>query len=298
MFRSVLILAACSSSAAPPSADAGSERDSDVPVFDAGTVVPDAEPACAVNRVPLLTTILDGTADAQAVSARLDGEDVYLGFDSGSPMTFIFGDPEGPEYVPDAAMISIGCVDWIVDAIRFEGIGEERLDGRRVVGVLGLDFFEEHAIAIDYPRGELVQYRERAPDLAGASSLPVRGLEELRVVTDVVLDGAPLALMVDTGAPSTIVLGMEGRPGDEEIVLGTADGRTWTAYAGDGVLEIPGEDARTVPILRAPELDYVEETVSEVGAAGLLGMTSLGWRKLIFDLPNERLHLFPREPVP
>lgn len=291
----VFMLVACSSSVAP-SSDASVERDGGS-IADAGSVR-DSEPACAVNRVALFTTIIDGTADAQGVSARLAGEDVYLGFDSGSPMTFVFGDPEGPEYVPDAATISIGCVDWIVDAIRFEGIGEERLDGRRVVGVLGLDFFEEHAIAIDYPRGELVQYRERAPNLAGASSLPIRGLEELRVLTDVDLDGASLALMVDTGAPSTIVLGMEGRPGDEEIVLGTANGRTWTAYAGDGVLVLPGEAPRTVPVLRALELEYVEEAVRDVGAVGLLGMTSLGWRRVVFALPNERLHLFRAEPLP
>jgi hypothetical protein len=297
----VLVLAALVACGSPPATSPDAAPGTDAAVPDAGgndAALPDAGDACAVNRVPLYTTVEDGVADTQAVIATLDGEEVYLGFDSGSPMTFVFGDEGDPEFVPDAATLTVGCVDRIVDAIRFEGIGEERLDGRRVVGVLGLDFFEDAAIAIDYPRGELVQYRTVPPEIDGATAIPIRGLDELRIVADAELDGESIAWMVDTGAPSTILVGVEGREGDEEVTLQTADGRTWTAFVGDGLLALPGEAPRLVPIMRAPALKYVEETVAEVGARGLLGMTSIGWRKMVIDLPSETLYLFPLEEPP
>src|SRR5215208_2011778 len=64
--------------------------------------------ASATHEVPLITTVDDGVADVQVVPIVFEGEDAWLALDTGSPLTFLFSDPAGPEYVDEAGTIQIG----------------------------------------------------------------------------------------------------------------------------------------------------------------------------------------------
>lgn len=251
--------------------------------------------AASSNVVPLVTTLEDGVADSQVVPVRIDDREAWLALDTGAPFTFLFSDPDGPEYVEDAGTIEIGCEKWVVPGYRDEAIGVEMFRGKAIAGVLGLDFFLHLPAEIDYPGGRLVRYLDG--DLpAGDMELPwvpLRGRERARALIDVVLDNTGFTLMFDTGAHDTILIDAQGGEDDEAALVQTADGRTWEVHLGKASLSLPGEDPRTIPVMRAPELEYIAPELRESRAHGLLGLTSLGWRRVVFDFEGGALRLGP-----
>ena len=99
--------------------------------------------------------------------------------------------------------------------------------------------------------------------------------------------------MLDTGAHDTILIGAAGDDDDEPARVQTADGRIWDVRIGSAVLSLPGEDSRSVPVMRAADLPYIAPELREIKAHGLLGLTSLGWRRVVFDFDAGLLRLGP-----
>ena len=61
------------------------------------------------------------------------------------------------------------------------------------------------------------------------------------------------------------------------------------------LIDFAGESSQT-PVLRAPSFPYFEQTVALLGGdlKGLLGLSVLGDRRLIFDGPHKTIRLQPR----
>lgn len=262
-----------------------------------GCASSERDPAApTVNVVPLVTTLDDGVADSQVIPIRYQNEDAWLALDTGAPFTFLFSDLSGPEYVEDAGAICIGCETWPVAAYRDDAIGVEMFQDKPIVGIMGLDFFLDVPAEIDYPGGRLVRHLDRTLP-AGDSELPVlplRGGADGRALIDVLLDETGFTLMFDTGAHDTILIDSVGRDGDEHGQVQTADGRVWDVSLGDAILSFPGEAAREVPVMRAGDLAYIAPELREIKAHGLFGLTSLGWRRVLFDFDAGVLRLGPR----
>ncbi|MGE0784726.1 MAG: hypothetical protein AB7S26_03485 [Sandaracinaceae bacterium] len=284
-----LALAACTET--PTTADAGR---ADASASDAGTTL-DAGGSgrCEVNEVSLTLTIsAGGFADDQLVPITYRGEEGYLAIDTGSPLTFVFGDPDGPTYVDDAGEVEIGCERFGVPAVTLEAIGREPFRDRYVLGILGLDFFASAPSELDYPGRRVVRHLDGRPDFEDATIVDVAWNGD-RIVVEATFDGEPLRLMYDAGSPHTLWVGQMARPGDEEVELNTVDGGSLLAYEGTAVLAFAGE-TRTVPVWRTERFEYLEEELMELGAVGLFGVSSLGFRRLVFDLEHDRLGLGPR----
>jgi hypothetical protein len=270
-------------------------------------------PAC--NFVPLVTTIEDGVADCQVVPVMFRGEKAWLALDTGAPITFLFTEvltgsqvglqPASPveledlekadTYVEYAGTVEIGCESWRLPGYGDAAIGVEMLRGRPIVGILGLDFFSDVPAVIDYPGNRIVRYLDGAypASYRELPSVPLHGLESGRALIDVVIDGAELTLMLDTGAHDTILIG-SSEPDDGELMhVQTADGRRWYVRLGEAVLELPGEPARTVAVMRARDIGYFAPELRELGAGGLFGLTSLGWRRVMLDFETGVLRLGP-----
>ena len=283
----VLLSVGCGGSEdpAPPDADEGG---------DGGErpLVPIA-PRGETNELPLTTTLEDGVADVQVVPIRFEGQDAWFALDTGAPMTFLFSDPDGPEYVPEAGTIEIGSEEWTVPGYRDDAIGVEYFENKAILGILGIDFFADGPTELDYPGGRIVRWLRGAPRTEGAASVPLHGLEHDRPLVDVVIDDMPLTMMLDTGAHDTIWLGVTGDDDDQLAQVQTADGQIWDVYVGDGRVAFPGERERVVTVLRALDIGYIKPELDEIGAQGLLGLTALGWRKVVFDFPAGELSLFP-----
>lgn len=248
---------------------------------------------CVANVVPLELTIADGVADVQAVPARFNGVDGWLGLDTGNPATFVFGGPDDPDYVPYAGDLTIGCETLPVPSRKLPAIGTEQLEGKPVFGVLGIDFFTDHPSEIDYPGARIARYLDgNGPPIDGLTTVPFVYVEP-RLMVDVEIDSTPLTLIYDTGAHDTMWVGQDGNPGDEPILIGTADGDTFTAYVGTGVLALGDVRPRTITVLRAPEAPYLIDRLVQLGADGLLGATGMGFRRIVFDFAKEELRLGP-----
>jgi hypothetical protein len=240
-----------------------------------------------------LTISPDEVADSQVIPVRYEGVDAYLGIDTGSPLTFVFGVPGDPEYVPYVGDVAVGCELYPVSLLTLEAIGPEPFNGRPIIGIVGMDFFSEVPSEIDYPGREVVRHLDRAFDETGLAEIIVDWTGD-RVIVDAALDQQPVRLIYDAGSPHTIWVGQQGQPGDEEVLLGTADGGTTVAYAGTALLDFAGEDDVLIPIFRVPSFPYLEDELVELGAHGLLGATGLGFRRVVFDLGASRMLLGPR----
>ncbi|MFH2002523.1 MAG: hypothetical protein ABIK28_22820 [Planctomycetota bacterium] len=249
----------------------------------------------SLNIVPLVTTFDDGVIDSQVIPVRVADGEAWLALDTGAPFTFLFSDTAGPEYVENAGTVEIGCEKWQVPGYRDEAIGEEMFQGKPIVGVLGLDFFLYVPAEIDYPNNRLVRHLDgKLPaDNNKFSRVPLRGRENARALIDVVLDGINMTLMFDTGAHDTILIGAPGGENDELTQVQTADGRKCDVHLGKATLSLPGEEPRTIPVMRALDFPYVAPELREIHAHGLFGLTSLGWRCVVFDFDDGALRLGP-----
>jgi hypothetical protein len=246
--------------------------------------------------VPLVTTRADGVADSQVVPVRCDGRRAWLALDTGAPFTFLFSDPGGDEYVEDAGEVELGGMRRRLPGYRDDAIGVETFRGRPIVGVLGLDWFADAPAAVDYPGGRIVRYQDGVlPEDERLPTLPLRGRDDERALVTVMLDGEALTLMLDTGAHDTILIDRVGDARDEVTAVQTADGRVWPVHVGEALLALPGEAPRTIPVLRAGDLAYVAPELRELGADGLLGLTALGWRRIVFDFDAGVVRLGPLE---
>jgi hypothetical protein len=250
-----------------------------------------AAPAPAFNEAPLILTFADGVADSQVIPVEVNGTAAWLALDTGSAHTFLFRGQDDPEYVAEAGTVRIGTQTLTLPGYGAAGIGVEMFQGKPILGILGVDFFLPRG-EIDYPGGRVVAWGDGAiPGAQNLPSIPLRVVEDLARVS-VVMDGRTLDLMLDTGAHDTVLLGVDGQPGDEPAQVSTADGAISPVWIGASTVELPREAQRSVPVMRAREIDYISPwLVEEQGANGLLGMTSLGLRRLILD--GDRLLLGP-----
>ncbi len=250
-----------------------------------------AAPPRDANAVPLVVTLDDGVADSQVVPVEVNGRAAWLALDTGSELSFLFRGPGDPEFLESAGAVWIGDECLWLPAYGDDGIGVEWFDGKPILGVLGLDFFLPRG-EIDYPGGRVVAYRSGpVPNARDLPGLPLRVADGVARVT-VAIDGGELELAFDTGAHDTILLGVDAQPGDEEMAVQTADGAVALVFAGRATVTLPGEPPRSVPVMRAQEIPYLAWLVDELDLDGLLGLTSIGFRRVVFD--GDRLRLGPR----
>ena len=254
----------------------------------ASTGVPDA-----LRSVPLVTTREDGVADSQVVPVRYEDEEAWLALDTGAPFSFLFADPDGPEFVERAGTVEIAGQRWELPGYGDDGIGIELFQERPIVGVLGLDFFFDRPSAIDYPAGRLERCISGS-DRRELTILKLKGRAPARALVEVVLDGQIRTMLFDTGAHDSLLLGVTGHAVDQAIEVQTADGVRWPVSEGLGRLELPGEPARTIPLMRAQEIGYISPMLKDLEAQGLLGLTALGWRRIELDFQAGELRLGSR----
>ncbi len=261
-------------------------------------VAPD-EP-CAVNRVPLLWTTPGDSASGELggmlVPVEHEGRSGYLAIDTGSGLTFLYLGEDGPEYVPEAGTVRIGCETLSLPGRSF---GADDPSGLGILGVLGADFFLTVTTDFDPAAGTITRYPGGGgpQGTEGWTALPYEDVQH-HCLLRLTVDGVPLRLMWDTGSPHLLWVGAEGRPGDEPSLAQDVEGGRFPMFAGPGQLEIPGlaHESRPVPvILRAPRFPYFEGTVEALGGdlQGLAGQSVFGWRRLVFEPAARVLRVGP-----
>jgi hypothetical protein len=259
----------------------------------AGGSIGEGGSGCAINVADMIVESDDGVATRLHVPIEHEGTDAALFFDTGSALSFFALGVDGPRYVPHAGDVALGCDTVPMAGRAFDSFG--MTGALELVGILGADYLLGGVSEIDTAGAKLVRRAGALPPEQRA--WPLQSYEDIQghIITGVTLDGRAVRLMFDTGAPHILWLGEEGQPGDQTVTTTDAVGNVLTLYLGEVALEMVGEPAETVPVLRAPSFPYFEQTVKALGGNihGLLGLSALRGRNLVVDPDGATLRLAP-----
>ena len=241
-------------------------------------------------EVPL-RTVSYGDTDRYFVDVTIDGAVETWQLDTGSGITFRYEGTSAPAYTPDLGMLDAGC-----GALGFAGRalvgGHPGPDGATVSGLLGMDFLLRAGVVLDIER-LVVAHHEAPPAWPDAVRVPFDDVQSHALVP-LALDGESVRLLFDTGGGHTLWVGQDGQPGDAVEQVQDAQGTIFSIYVGSGLLEL-GAIRREIPVARAPEFPYFQDTVDALGGDihGLLGVTAFPGEALRFDQELGELWIRP-----
>jgi len=178
-------------------------------------------------------------------------------------------------------------------------------EGRRVDGLLGQDFLEQHVVEIDYARGRI-----RLMDPAGfvpsggGTSIPITLVGGLAVAEGAITvrggDSIPCRFVIDTGVRATLVLFHPFSVGHRLL---DAPGNLLSALIGGGAGgETRGDVGRLASLrigaseFQDPVAIFSRDTVgvfASDGLDGIIGGELLRRCKVTFDYPHARIILEP-----
>jgi hypothetical protein len=215
-----------------------------------------------------------------------EGADAALLVDTGSQISFLSHD--GPDGAPNVGEVDFGCERRTLRGRPFHST--ETADGRPVVGFLGNDYFLEKQRMFDLPADRI---RDGTCPLTWPRAMIENRFDYLFVMAQV--DGAMLRLGFDTGAPHTLWLGQDGKPGDQPVSSQDAYGNPLVFYLGSAQLAFAESPARTVPILRIQSFPSLEDSNAAIGGGidGLLGLTTMGDRRFCIDAVDGSIRFEP-----
>ncbi len=154
---------------------------------------------------------------------------------------------------------------------------------------------------LDLARDTATRYDDSAgiDGLADMVRLPYTDTKGAWIV-DATLDGTPVRLWVDTGTPTTLWMGQEGRPGDQHIVLVDQQNGQTDAYVGSADVQFGDEPGETQTVMRVPVSAYLDGLREYFGVQidGILGLESLTGRKLVTGAEAGAIRLSRRPPGP
>lgn len=222
--------------------------------------------------------------------------------DTGSQLTFIFGDETSPQWVPDVASVVIAGQTISVGSRPVVPWGES-YSGLPVIGILGNDVLfgdaqrwvepagPAGAWELDIAGGRIVHHRT-LPSTTNWYAIPYENVYDF-MFTDVTIDGSTVRLAIDTGASNTLWIGQEGRTGDTPIDTQDGYGNPITLWEGLSVVQVGNAPAVEVPVYRTPTFPSLEDGNEAMGvdAVGLLGLSVLGAR-VLFDAGNDQVWIY------
>lgn len=256
-----------------------------------------ASDSAAVSGAPHRPS--DPVANVETIDVRLDSEGGHLSrvyvpvdqngtrehaiLDSGTARTW-YRLASGTDFTADAFVSRIGDTTLTIFGRNVPALGET-IEGREEIGAIGLDWMSAGPTELDLRNGRLVRYPVGTV-LPGVESWPTMTVRRSRglVHGDVTVDGVTHHVMVDTGAPITLLIG-EPRPGDVPRTSHDVLGQSFTVYDGTSTVAIAAE-GHAVPVERAPVFQHLTDIGNAIGEniEGLLGLSSMGQGRVIFDL--------------
>jgi hypothetical protein len=226
--------------------------------------------------------------------ARKSGTGI-LSVDTGSPLTFVFPDRDGPNS-PATETLAYGCTSAEINTYRVPSTGVV-VGGSPQIGILGTDVLFARPSLLDIGGKRLTRFFDRGamPDTTGWITAPVEIVKKQMIVS-ASIDGTPVRLLVDTGAPYVLWIGQEGRPTDVKSAATDAQGNAFEIYSGASMVAIAGDPPRSVKVDRAPTFNYLDAKIAYLGGniQGLLGLSAFGDARVLFDAQRRELRIEPR----
>ena len=255
------------------------------------TPLPPARPeVCHDESIPLVIERRAGHAVRFYVRVDGEGGPGLMLLDTGTARSHLTS-PMGGRTVPHAGTVRVGCRTETMD-----GWAERPLEpfgGLPVLGSLGADLVMKGTTELDLRSGRLIRWGRQLPDVMRAWPQVALGTKDGMPVTRAVIDGNALELLVDTGSEDSILMTLEL---DDRHATVTTDalGNSLRLVSMTSSL-LWGAAPHDVRVSWTRSFPAFQRLVqSWGGTAGLLGVTSLGERRIVFDASDRRLYLEPR----
>jgi hypothetical protein len=197
---------------------------------------------------------------------------------------------DGPPLAPNAGTVIFGGRPHRLDSWRTRPVpGVQGLD---VIGIVGADAFLGAPTELDVRRGRLVRHSRLPDEVRTWPAVPV-AVKDGVLVTRARVNGYDLRLLLDTGSEDTIV--MSGDVDEQRGALTTdalgnpirlVTTRAWLAWERPAASALPVMWTRSFPA-------FEEEVATWGGMGGVLGMSALGRRRLVFDAAHGRVYVEP-----
>jgi hypothetical protein len=232
------------------------------------------------------------------VTVQPNGQAEHVILDSGTARTWFRLANATEDFTPNAFVAKIGASTLSVfgrDVPAFD----ESVDGRVVIGAIGVDLISAGPTVLDLRSSTLVRYPTSFV-VPGSDTWPVMPIAVTRglIHGHVTVDGVDHHVMVDTGSPTTLLIA-QPEPGDQPRTSHDALGNPFTVYDGRGDLVIAPELGDTdVAVTRAPTFPHLTDIANALGLPidGLLGLSSMGGRRVLFDLAAGVVRFEPKSP--
>jgi hypothetical protein len=210
--------------------------------------------------------------------------------DTGAASTHLMHALDGPRHTARAGTIRLGCEARVLDSS--PQIPLDRFAGRDVIGILGADAVTSRLTELDLQAGTL-RFHDRLPDdVVNWPAVPLELVNGV-LLTRAKVDGRPARLLLDTGTDAVLLL--TETPGLGQVVTTTdVFGNALHLVWSSAQLEWDRDEVRKVPAWRTRAHPAFERHARELGGAdGILGLSAMGSRRLVFDLAHARLLVSP-----
>ncbi|MBB2166905.1 hypothetical protein HLH36_00790 [Gluconacetobacter aggeris] len=226
-----------------------------------------------------------------------------IGYDHGRSlqMKTVTGAGETRETVVDRLQLDRGSAHH-VPAVILGQIGDRKVAGRPVLGVVGYDILGNYDVLIDFPGQTVTLFKETGaaacpplPALVGAhayTALLMPNPLGMDVTVQVAIDGAPVGMQVEPGSNASIVRAADAA----DIGVGQAaladDPRSRTE-AGNAII---GHRHRfTHPVIGTWHGDSLAADVTDA-QFNILGMDFFRGRRVLFAFPTRMLYFSDVQP--
>ncbi len=255
------------------------------------TVAPLPPATCQGTKL-LVQRHPDGRPSRVYLAAVVDGQDVLLWIDTGSPKSHLTHGLTGPPIGPDKAVrFGDQTRSWPTWRNRFQ----PPYAGRAVVGTLGADEVLAQTTEIDLDQGCLTMFPAGTVP-AYARAWPSVKVDRIAgtVVTSLTVDGLPFRVLVDTGVDETIVITDVESPSGDRFVVQDVYGLDVVLVRDHAVLRWQTLAPWSVTIDRTKAFATFDRLGLGADVKGMLGLESIGSRRIVFDAANDKMWIEPR----
>ena len=276
----LLALAGCSeSSSDEPTHDAGADAAAaDSGLLDASSEEGPTLPPSKFSEVPLFVERWQGVPQRLFVPVVRDSKDMCLLVDTGSQLTFVEAPSGSVDGTPAGELTFAGVTLPVIS--RPITLDEKCADsaGSEVVGIIGNDILMAEPWEFELHADKLRPAKSLEP-FASWHHVALTNINDFHF-SDIYIDDTKRFMAFDTGAFDTLLLGEQGRPGDQKLSTVDAWGNPVELFRGPSQVVWGTEPKREVFILRTPSFPSLEESNKSQGidADGLIGLGTIGNR--------------------